>query len=387
MTSDLLQSTFDNGVRIVSSTRPGDRFALGLWLYHGSRHESPAQAGYTHLLEHLWFAGAATRHRNARLGFSVADSVNARTGRELTALYGCVPQDQWQALTALLCTTLVTPCFGDQDLVRERAAIARERASHAAGRTEDLACAALWPAHPLGRPVAGPPGALATATAADLRHYHSTLLQGARLCVVAVGPAPHSAVVDACRGLETLPQGTAAEAEPPRLPSTPGTSSDRLENPLWALPMPGWTARDFHCLLLVERCCAAVAQQSASVRRPPWLTGTRLTLFSDVGLLLIEAAAPVRQRADCHATLDRAFATLAASGLHKAILQRVADTLYAEVTDDSEPLRLVHRLGRELSYRSQVAQLQSHRAALDAVTPEAVGDVLRHAWQARRAWR
>ena len=52
-------STLPNGTQVISQHIPSiQSVALGIWLQHGSRHEAPRQAGYTHLLEHLFFKGS-----------------------------------------------------------------------------------------------------------------------------------------------------------------------------------------------------------------------------------------------------------------------------------------------------------------------------------------
>jgi predicted Zn-dependent peptidase len=53
-------TTLESGVRIVTEAMPSVRsVSLGLWIGTGSRYESDAQAGLSHLLEHLLFKGTA----------------------------------------------------------------------------------------------------------------------------------------------------------------------------------------------------------------------------------------------------------------------------------------------------------------------------------------
>ena len=370
MAETLDQSTLDNGIRIVSRHRPGDRFAMGLWLHHGSRHETPDRAGCTHLLEHLWFAGI-----DARAGAQVAATageVNARTGRELSALYGSVPARRWRELATLLCTMLVTPRFTDDDLVRERRAIADERERHDAGRIEDLACAALWPGHPLALPVAGSPAVLAGVDSDRLLGYHREIVCGARLRVIAVGPVPHRDLADACGVLADLEPGTPALTQPPET---------RWENPLWALPTPGWPDPARYALLLADQLLGMRFRGSGDCA-----LGSRLTLFSDAGLLLVEAAAVPERRPACRQAVERALGTLAAGTVTRGDLQRAAAALHARLAADPGPLGQMHRLGRELWYLPRVPDLQEHRTALAAVTPADLERALAAAWQGHAAW-
>lgn len=382
MPGALEQTALANGVRILSCRQPGDRFALGLWLRHGSRHEAADRRGHTHLLEHLWLAGIC----GAATG---PDQLNARTGRELTGLYGSIPAPRWRELTERLGTLLLNPRFSDADLARERTAIACERRCHEPGRTEDLACAALWPDHPLGRPVAGPPGALASADAASLHRYHRELLCGARLGVTAVGPVAHRLLVDACAPLGELAAGTLPEVRrPPRIPGPRHRPVGR-ENPLWALPTAGWSDPNLHALLLAGQLVGGTSGlfgRLAGEGARDCALGARLTLFGDAGLLLVEAAAPPRRRAECRAAVERALAALAAGAAAPGDLARAVAALGARLDATGEPLALVQRLGRELWYLPGLPGVDQRRAALAAVTPGAVARVLGAAWRDRVVW-
>lgn len=379
MAETLEQTALDNGARIFSCHRPGDRFALGIWLRHGSRHETPDRAGCTHLLEHLWFAGIHRREGGREC--TASGAVNARTGRELTALYGSVPTRRWRELAELLCTMLVTPGFTDDDLVRERDAIAAERARHAAGRVEDLACAALWPGDPLGLPVAGSPAALAGMDIDRLLGYHREIVCGARLRVIAVGPVPHRELAGACAALADLEPGTAAVAQRPRHPAVPRQPETRRENPLWALPTPGWSDPELYALLLADQLLGMQSAGSGDCA-----LGSRLTLFSDAGLLLVEAAALPERRPACRQAVECALRALAAGAVTRGDLQRAAAALHTRLAADSSPLSLMHRLGRELWYLPRVPELRERMAALAAVTPADLGHALAAGWRGRVCW-
>lgn len=387
MPEPLEQTVLANGVRVLSCPRPAAQIALGLWLYHGSRHEPPARRGHTHLLEHLWLAGTGAALPR---GFAAPRSLNARTGRELSGLYGSAPAHQWRELTALLCTLLVNPRFTDADLAQERAAIAGEQRRHDAGRIEDLAGAALWPGHPLGHPVAGPPGALASADAASLHRYHREILCGARLAVTAVGPLAHRLLVEACAPLAELPAGAVPESHrPPRVPG-PRQAGPGRENPLWALPTAGWSDPELYALLvaaqLVDGAEPGLLGTLAGDGARDCALGARLTLFSDAGMLLVEAAAPPAQRRECRAAVERALAALAAGAVVQRDLDRVTAALGARLDAAEDPLAVVQRLGRELWYLPAVPGPDERRAALAAVTPDAVARVLGTAWRDHIAW-
>jgi predicted Zn-dependent peptidase len=81
------------GVRVVTERVPAVRsVALGFWIGTGSCTESDAQAGYSHLLEHMLFRGTE-RYRSEEIDQifdSMGAELNAGTGKEMTSLYARV---------------------------------------------------------------------------------------------------------------------------------------------------------------------------------------------------------------------------------------------------------------------------------------------------------
>ena len=58
-------TTLANGVRVVTQHKPHvETVSLGVWVNVGARHESEAENGISHFLEHMAFKG--TTRRTAR---------------------------------------------------------------------------------------------------------------------------------------------------------------------------------------------------------------------------------------------------------------------------------------------------------------------------------
>jgi len=86
----MVMKTLANGVRLLAIPMPHVQSAsVGVFLRVGSRDESPATSGISHVLEHMAFKGTATRSVQAinldaeRLG---AD-VNAFTSKDTTGYF------------------------------------------------------------------------------------------------------------------------------------------------------------------------------------------------------------------------------------------------------------------------------------------------------------
>jgi predicted Zn-dependent peptidase len=196
-----------------------------------------------------------------------------------------------------------------------------------------------------------------------------------------VGPVPHRELADACAMLADLEPGTPAVAQRPRHPAAPHQPETRWENPLWALPTPGWSDPQFPALLLADQLLAMRAAGSGDCA-----LGSRLTLFSDAGLLLVEAAAPPERRPACRQAVDSALRALAAGTVTGGDLRRAAAALHTWLAADTDPLRLMHRLGRELWYLPRVPDRQERLAALAAITPADLEHALAAGWRDRVCW-
>ena len=72
-----------NGVRVVTQHMPHvETVSLGVWVDVGARHESEAENGISHFLEHMAFKG--TTRRSAR---AIAEEIE-QVGGELNAATG-----------------------------------------------------------------------------------------------------------------------------------------------------------------------------------------------------------------------------------------------------------------------------------------------------------
>ncbi|MEF2146307.1 MAG: pitrilysin family protein [Desulfovibrionaceae bacterium] len=94
-----LVTRLENGLTVL--IKEDDRFPLvnvRLYVHAGSAYEDPAQAGISHLLEHMVFKGSAGRApgETARVIESVGGSLNAGTSWDYTVYYVEVPDEEWK---------------------------------------------------------------------------------------------------------------------------------------------------------------------------------------------------------------------------------------------------------------------------------------------------
>ena len=123
------KTVLKNGLRVITEKRPSVRsISLGVWVDVGSRHESQAENGITHLIEHMVFKG--TKRRSAKQIAASLESIggvmNAFTSREQTCYNARIIDDHLEdavdVLADISCHASLTPT----NLKREKLVICEE---------------------------------------------------------------------------------------------------------------------------------------------------------------------------------------------------------------------------------------------------------------------
>jgi len=226
-TQGVRSDTLGNGIRVVSEHVPGVRSAsLGIWVRQGSAHETPEQAGATHMLEHMVFKGSARRSaREIALSIeSLGGSLDAYTTREHTAFQARVLDRHLPEALDVLADMALSPALREEDLALEREVVLEEIATVEDTPDDlvfDLHAERFWPGHPYGRPILGTRDSVASMSAAGLRELHGTRYRGANLVVAAAGNVEHEQLLtEVARRLGGLERG-----EPSPMIATPGQTA------------------------------------------------------------------------------------------------------------------------------------------------------------------
>jgi predicted Zn-dependent peptidase len=232
------RTEFTSGLRVVTERMPGVRSAaIGFWVLAGSRDERPAISGSSHFLEHLLFKG--TRHRSAldiaQAFDAVGGDVNAFTAKEYTCFYARVLDRDVPMAIDHLADMLQHSVIRSADLDAERQVILEEIHMHDDAPDEvvhDLFTEALWPDHPLGRPVLGTVQTIEAASRDQVRRFYKRHYVPGNLVVVAAGNVDHDAIVEQLTSLmetgEPLPEGRASRWNLRSAGSPPVPSGERL---------------------------------------------------------------------------------------------------------------------------------------------------------------
>ena len=197
------KTTLDNGVRIVTSRMPHVRSATLIMYYRaGSRHESDAQAGISHFLEHMVFKGTDRRPDPAMLTQEiegVGGIVNAATSRESTNYWVKVPSGHLARAFDVLADMLRNSRFDPEEVEKERGVIFEEiRGINDTpdDLIHDVIDEVVWQGQPVGRPVIGSESTVGGVTADDLRSYLHAQYRPERLVIAAAGDVQHDDVVE-----------------------------------------------------------------------------------------------------------------------------------------------------------------------------------------------
>src|SRR5580692_6758972 len=122
-------SSLSNGLTIITDPMAGlESAALGVWVGTGSRNETPAQMGISHMLEHMAFKGTATRSARqiAEEIEAVGGYLNAYTGREQTAFHARVLKADAALGLELIADILTASTYDRAELERERQVVLQE---------------------------------------------------------------------------------------------------------------------------------------------------------------------------------------------------------------------------------------------------------------------
>lgn len=181
---------------------PGLRSAtIGIWLRRGSRHETEAENGICHFIEHAVFKG--TRSRSAldiaiesdRLG----GNLDAFTMHEMTGFTMKVADRGVEKAFDLLSDMLLAPRFDGEDLEREQRVIIEEMKMVEDTPDEflgEIFSAAYFPSHPLGRPIEGTEETVSSFDRNRTAEFHAREFVPRNMVLAAAGNIEHERLVE-----------------------------------------------------------------------------------------------------------------------------------------------------------------------------------------------
>ena len=172
--------TLDNGLRIITDVIDSvDTASFGLWVNVGTRHEDINFSGAAHMVEHMLFKG--TKRRNA-LDISAAienvgGHMNAYTGREMTAYYSHLLQEDLDLAIDVIGDMVLNSTMPSDEIERERGVILQEIKMYLDTPDDlvmDYFSEAAYPAQSLGANGLGDPAHIKAMSRETLMDYVDT---------------------------------------------------------------------------------------------------------------------------------------------------------------------------------------------------------------------
>ncbi len=190
-----------SGIRVITDAIPHmHTTSLGLWVGIGSRHETEAEHGLSHFLEHMAFKGTRTRsaRRIAEEIEGAGGDINAATSTEQTAYYARVlPGDAPLALD-ILSDILTDSAFDPAEIEREKEVVLQEL-----GAVEDvpddlvfeLFNERAYPGQPIGRPILGTPQGVRRFDRDAVKGFLDRRYRADQTVIAAAGAVDHDTIV------------------------------------------------------------------------------------------------------------------------------------------------------------------------------------------------
>jgi len=386
----IVHDTLSNGVRLVTESMPHVRsVSLGVWLARGSRHETAAQSGMAHLVEHMLFKGTATKSAQeiAQDIDSMGGHLDAFTSKEYAGYYIKVLDEHVPRAFDILSDLVLHPAFPEDELGREKQVVLEE-IKMVEDTPDDLVHEMFtehyWQGHPLGRPILGTPETVSSFDQAALFDYFRGAYVGRNFVVAAAGHLEHEAmkalIEEAFAG---VPNAGADWTE-----TVPGTSppfierEKDLEQSHVVVGTPGLPqAHDDRYpsyllnIILGGSMSSRLFQNIREKRGLAYAVFSGLSSYRDTGLLTVYAGCAAERVPEVVDLVVDEFRTMRTTPVSEDELRRAKDHLKGSLmlSLESTSSRMTH-LARQEMYFGRHVSLDEILHGIERVTPD---DVLR----------
>ncbi len=223
----LRRTVCSNGLTVLSEHIPGVRsVALGAWVRSASIHETAADMGVSHFLEHLVFKGTRTMGPQ-EIALSIEQlggSLDAYTSRDHTAFQARVLDEDLDEAARVIGELIFHPMLRESDLKLERKVILEEIAS-VEDQPDDLVFElhndAIFGASPYGNTILGTRATIKAMGIDTVRALHDRAYRPSLIVVAASGNIEHERLLEALEKAGWLAQASHGAVLPPLPPAPP----------------------------------------------------------------------------------------------------------------------------------------------------------------------
>jgi len=202
MSEDVAITTLPSGLTVLTERMERvETVSFGAYIGAGTRHETAAENGVAHFLEHMAFKGTANRSAVdiAEAIENVGGHINAYTSREQTAYYVKLLKEDLALGVDIIGDILCHSSFDADELERERGVILQE-IGQANDTPDDIVFdhfqSAAYPSQPMGRPVLGTEQIIRGMKREALPGFMRQHYTPENMVIAACGNLEHERVVD-----------------------------------------------------------------------------------------------------------------------------------------------------------------------------------------------
>ncbi|MBV8441292.1 MAG: insulinase family protein [Hyphomicrobiales bacterium] len=379
-------ATLPSGLTVVTdATRHVKTAAIGVFVAVGSRHESTAEHGLSHLIEHMAFKG--THRRSAReIAEAIEDvggDLNAETGVERTGYFARVLGGDAALALEILGDILTDSQFHEEELEREKNVIVQEIGAVEDAPDDfvfDLLTSSAWPDQAIGRPILGTRERVGAFDRITIDGYLRKHYSAPAMVVAAAGAVEHDDIVSlAGAHLEGLSRARVPRQAPAAYRGGEAKLPKRLEQTHLVVGFEGRssTAADLEAALVF----AAAAGGGMSSRLFQEVRERRALAYSiyafhwdysDSGLFGFYAGSADRDAAEVAAASIDCLAE-ATHGVSESEIRRAkAQMKVSMVAALESPAARAQQIARHLQIHGRPVSIEEMMARIDAVSAEDV---------------
>jgi predicted Zn-dependent peptidase len=379
-----------NGLRVISHRMPSlESVSMGIWVGVGARHETAAQHGISHLLEHMAFKGTSRRSARdiAEEIEAVGGELNAATGLETTAYFSRVlPADIGLALD-ILADILQRPRHAEEELDREREVILQEIAATRDSPDEiayEMLQELAFPDQSIGRPILGTAKSVKGFQPADLRSFLEANYGANRMILSAAGKIEHGELVRHAEALfGGMNGGSGGRFEPARYGGGTRTSAKPFEQShlLVAFEGPSYGQEGYYTAQVLSALfgggmSSRLFQEVRERRGLCYSIYSSYWALADAGLFAVHAATGPELMASLIEVVAGELRRAAAESPAQSEVARAKAQIKAGMLMglESSSARAEY-MARQLLLFDRLIDTKEIVARIEAVTPEAVRDL------------
>ena len=332
-----------NGLKVVLVPCEAESIAFGLFIASGSRHESAANAGISHFIEHMLFKGTPSRRAVdiTRAIEGRGGNFNAFTSEESTCYYAHLPQEYLADAIETLSDMYLNASIPDDDFVREKQVVIEEIRMYS-DEPDSVAAEnlqrALFPKCALGAPVAGTPESLAAMQPSTLRRYIRSHYLPSKTIAVIAGSFDESAalaLVDLYlgrrRGRGDFEADGVDFSTPPVAETFAAKDVNQTQIALgyrtFGIRNPLKYAATVMDAVLGRGMSSRLFQEVRERRGLSYDISSRMQFFSDSGMFAVAAGLDASKKQTTIKTIDREFARICDKKVGAAELNRTKEYL------------------------------------------------------------